>query len=106
MRNLKWSAAEKAIARKAFDSALHRELDAVIREAKERAARVSLVADLWELERWLTQRRQEIDRTYDYRYSVLPVVFRNLIRQGRLREQELDGLAEDKLAQIRWLEEI
>ncbi len=31
----KWSPAEKTIARKAFDLALHRELDAVIREAKE-----------------------------------------------------------------------
>jgi len=101
MRDLKWSATEKAIARRAFDSALQRELDAVIQEAKERAARVSQPADLWELEHWLTQRRKEIDRTYDYRYSVLPLVFRNLIRDGRLSEQELQGLAEDKLAYIR-----
>ena len=101
MRDLKWSATEKAIARKAFDSALQRELDAVIREAKERAAKIAQPADLWELERWLTQRRHEIDRTYDYRYSVLPLVFRTLIRNGRLTEQELRGLAEGKLAYIR-----
>jgi hypothetical protein len=54
------SAAEKAIARKAFDAALQRELDAVIREAKERAACIALPADLWELERWLTQCREDI----------------------------------------------
>ena len=101
MRDLKWSAAEKAIARKAFDSALKRELDAVIREARERAASIAQPADLWELEHWLTQRRQQIDRTYDYRYSVLPLVFRTLIRDGRLTDQELHGLAEDKLAYIR-----
>ena len=101
MRNLKWSAAEKIIARNAFDSALRRELETVLREAKDRAARIEQTSELWELERWLTQRRKEIDRTYDYRYSVLPLVFRTLIRDGRLDEQELHGLAEDKLAYIR-----
>jgi hypothetical protein len=28
-------------------------------------------SDLWELERYLTERRKEIDSRYDYRYSVL-----------------------------------
>ena len=71
MRNLKWSSAEKAIARKAFDRALNQDLDAVI------------------------------DREYDYRYSVLLTVFAGLIRKGRLREEDLQGLAEDKLGHIR-----
>jgi hypothetical protein len=102
MRDLKWSAKEKAIARKAFDSALQRELDAVIRDAKDRAAKIAHPSDLWELEHWLGERRKEIDRTYD-RYSVLPLVFGNLIREERLRETELHGLAEDKLAYIRQL---
>jgi photoprotection regulator FRP-like protein len=101
--DLKWSAAEKTIARKAFDSALRRELETVLREAKDRAARIGQTSELWDLERWLTQRRQQIDRTYDYRYSVLPLVFGTLIREGRLSEQELHGLAEDKLACIRQL---
>jgi hypothetical protein len=38
---------------------------------------------------------------YDYRYSVLLVVFGYLVREGRLRMEELNGLAEDKLASIR-----
>ena len=101
VHNLKWSAAEKAIARKAFDLALQRELEAVIREAKDQAARVEQPSDLWELEHYLTQRRNEIDRKYVYRYSVLPLVFGSLLREGRLSEQELDGLGEDKLAYIR-----
>ena len=93
--------AEKAIARQAFDSALQRELDAVTREAKERAANIAQPADLWKLEQWLGEQRKEIDRTYDYRYSVLPLVFANLIRQGRLTEQELLGLNEEKLDYVR-----
>ena len=71
-RDLKWSPTEKAIARKAFDRALGRELQAVILEAKSKAAKIHEPSGLWELERYLTQCRHEIDRKYDYRYSVLP----------------------------------
>jgi hypothetical protein len=45
----------------------------------------------------LTQRRQEIDAKYDFRYSVLPLVFANLLREGRISEDDLRGLGEDKL---------
>jgi hypothetical protein len=96
-RDLRWSQKEKAIARKAFDLALTRELDAVIRQAKERATRLQEPDELWEMEHWLTQRRQEIDAKYDFRYSVLPLVFANLLRDGRISEDDLRGLGEDKL---------
>jgi hypothetical protein len=101
MRNLKWSPTEKAIARKAFERALQRELEAVMAEAKDRAGKIQQPSDLWELERYLTERRKEIDRQYDYRYSMLVIVFGNLLRQGKLSEQELHGLGEDKLDPIR-----
>lgn len=101
MRELKWSPAEKVIARKAFHLALSRELDAVIREAKDRAAKLEEPSELWELESWLTQRRREIDRTYDFRYSVLPLVFAVLLRDGRIGEDDLHGLSQDKLERIR-----
>ena len=100
MRDLKWSPAEKAIARKAFDQALGRELEAVILEAKSKAAKIREPSGLWELEQYLTQCRQEIDRKYDYRYSVLPLVLANLLSGGRLNENELHGLSEDKLGYI------
>ena len=99
-RDFTWSHAEKAIARKAFNLALGRELDAVIREAKHRASKITQPSELWDLEHYLTGRRQSIDRTYDYRYSVLPRVLGDLIRKGRLTEDDLHGLSEDKLAYI------
>jgi Photoprotection regulator fluorescence recovery protein len=101
MHHLKWSPAEKAIARKAFDRALQTELRAVIRKTKEMAGKIEQPSDLWELESYLTRRRHEIDRQYDYRYSVLLMVFGALIRKGRLREEDLQGLAEEKLTHIR-----
>ena len=100
MFDFKWSHAEKVIARQAFDLALRNELKATISEAKERAAKISEPAELWELEDWLAERRQDIDQRYDYRYSVLPIVFARLIHDGRLREDDLTGLCPEKLEEI------
>ena len=101
IRDLTWSAAEKAVARRAFNQALEREFEAVIRKTKERAAKIREVQDLWKLEDWLGERRREIDEKFDYRYSQLPRVFGVLIRDGRLSEGDLQGLGPDKLDFIR-----
>ena len=98
-----WSRSEKTIARKAFDIALGRELHEVIQEAKKMASQIKQSSDLWDLEHYLTQRRKEIDRKYDYRYSQLPHVFGRLLYESRLSEEELHGLGEDKLKSIRSL---
>ena len=96
-----WSKSEKVLARTAFDAALGRELHEVIQEAKKMASQIQPSSDLWDLEHYLTQRRKEIDRKYDYRYSRLTDVFGRLLYENRLREEELDGLRADKLKAIR-----
>jgi len=96
-----WSKSEKAIARTAFDAALGRELHEVIQRAKQMASEIGQSSDLWDLEHYLTERRKEIDRKYDYRYSQLTQVFGRLLHEKRLREEELHGLREDKLKPIR-----
>jgi Photoprotection regulator fluorescence recovery protein len=104
MGNLRWSPAEKAIARKVFDRALQRELEEVVQDVKKMAASIKEASDMWELERFLTRRRKEIDQLYDYRYSVLPLVFANLVSRGRIQKEELNGLTEDKLRYVQLLE--
>ena len=101
MYELKWSHAEKTVARRAFDLALGKELEALLQEAKDRAAGIEDPSELWDLESWLTERRREIDRRYDYRYSILPLVFAQLLRDGHLTEDDLHGLGQEKLALIR-----
>jgi hypothetical protein len=98
-----WSRSEKIIARTAFDAALGRELHQVIREAQKMASQIRQSSDLWDLEHYLTQRRKEIDRKYDYRYSQLTHVLGRLLHEGRLSDEELRGLHEDKLEPIRSL---
>ena len=96
-----WSRSEKAVARTAFDAALKRDLHEVMEEARQMANQIEQPSDLWDLEHYLTQRRKEIDRKYDYRYSQLTHVFGRLLHEKRLREEELRGLGEDKLKPIR-----
>ncbi|HEY1481464.1 MAG TPA: hypothetical protein VGF19_01965 [Candidatus Acidoferrum sp.] len=79
---------------------MKRELQDVMQKTKQMANRIKEPANVWELEHYLTERRKEIDRKYDYRYSQLTQVFGRLLYEKRLREEELRGLREDKLKSI------
>lgn len=98
-----WSKSEKAIARTAFDAALKRELHEVMQETKQRANQINEPADLWDLEHYLKERRKEIDRKYDYRYSRLRHVLGRLLYEDRVSEEDLRGLRDDELKSIRSL---
>ena len=102
----RWSKSEKAIARKVFEAALGGELHEVIERAKQMANEIQQSPDLWDLEHYLTERRKEIARKYDYRYSQLTQVFGRLLYEGRVSEQDLRGLGDDKLKSIRSLAEL
>lgn len=101
IRELRWTNAEKVIARRVFEQALRAELADTKREVEKRLAKIKEAEDLWSLEDYIMRRRQEIDFRYDFRYSVLPEVFGELLRAGRIREQDLRGLGEDKLMFVR-----
>ena len=73
----------------------------MIQEAKQMASQMQEPSNLWELEHYLTERRKQIDRTYDYRYSQLTLVFGKLLCESRLGEEGLRGLRENKLKSIR-----
>ena len=96
-----WSRSEKAIARKAFDAALKRELHEVMQETKKKASQINEPDDLWDLEQYLTERRKDINRKYDTRGSRLKDVLGRLLYENRLGEEELRGLREEKMKSIR-----
>src|SRR6267378_3857223 len=73
--NARWTAAEKKVARRAFDQALERHLSAIIAEAKRMMANVANPSDLWGVEAYLTESRKTVDRIYQFRYSHLLRVF-------------------------------
>ena len=77
-----------------------------MREAKEMANKIKAPDDVWDLERYLTERRKDIDRRYEFRSSRLTQVFGTLLYEGRVTEEELRGLGEDKIKAIRTCAEI
>ncbi len=100
MNEISWSKDDKQIARRAFDAAKEREYKQLISKTRQMADAMREPQDLWHLHDFLTETRREIDEKYDYRYSQLIFVFARLIYQGWLTLEELEGLAEDKLARI------
>jgi len=100
MHDLKWSEREKKVARQVFDAALQQELVEVLAKFKEMAAHAEKTEDIWSIEEWLGQQRRNIETKYDFRYSQLIMLFGRLMREGRITEQQLEGIAEEKLAFI------
>lgn len=100
MDHITWSKREKQIARKAFDDAYERECAAMGEKVREMANSIAEPDDIWALHSFLSKRRREIDKAYDYRYSVLITVFGLSMRTGWLTEDDLEGLSEDKISKI------
>jgi hypothetical protein len=86
--DLSWSASEKKAARRIYDAAA-------------RAVAVATPSEMWAIEDHLRRQRRELDELFDYRYSILPLTFARLIREGHLDEGRLGELSEEKAKFIR-----
>ena len=106
MNDFKWSKAEEEIAKKAVDKASKREIDKMIQTIKENY-KLDDPDKLWTLSEILNKQEKEIDQLHDYRNSRLGIVFLGiLIKRGFLSIDELNGLSEDKLEQIKKIEDL
>ncbi len=101
MNDFKWSHAEKNLSRRAFEQTLESELGEVLAEFKAKAAAAGTPEEMWNVQRFLASKEREIEEKYDYRYSRLILVFARLLREGRVQEDQLAGLSEEKLTFIR-----
>ena len=103
MYDLKWTDSEKKLARRVFDEALESALARTLSDFKARAAAAETPSAMWVVGDYLHRSRRDIDETFNYRYSKLPLVFAMLIRKGHLDMARLSGLSEEKLEVIRRL---
>ena len=95
-----WTKTEEQIAQKAFKKAYEREINDLIQTVRENASEIAELDDLWQLNDFLSAKRHHIDGKYDYRESVLLFVFAQLIQEGWLYLDDLEGLSKDKLTKI------
>lgn len=105
MTETEWSKREKEIARRVFEAAYRRECMAALEVVRKMAAEIDDPTDLWRLSEYLVKMRKEVDEKYDYRYSVLPIVFARLIHEEWIKPEDLAGLSEEKLEKIRQIAE-
>ncbi|MBW1700216.1 MAG: hypothetical protein JRH18_22525 [Deltaproteobacteria bacterium] len=82
MHDLKWSKTEKKIARAAFEKAYQSECLDIIKKIRTKVKEISEPDNIWRFHDFLTEKRDEIDERYDYRYSKLILVFARLINEG------------------------
>jgi hypothetical protein len=101
MNDIKWSEAEKKIARRAFDAALKNECEALVIKLKVLAEKAENSDDVWAIHDYLTEQRKTIDGKYDYRYSQLIVVFGRLLREKWIEDKDIEGLSAEKIQAIR-----
>lgn len=95
-----WSAAERKIARRAYQAAFLRQCTAITEKAKRMFDSSSPPYGIWRLHDYLSRERRKVDLKYDYRYSVLISVFAQLLSEGWLKKDDLDGLDTEKIEQI------
>lgn len=100
MNDFKWSKTEKKIARAAFEKAYQRECSDLIEKIRTKAGEITAPDNMWRFHDFLTQKREAIDEKYDYRYSVLILVFTRLVNDGWLDFNDLKGLADNKIDRI------
>lgn len=98
---MNWSRTEKAVARKAFDTAYHNECASILMETRKRLACITDPEDVWEINDYLWDKRKEINGKYDYRYSVLLDVLTLLVCEGWVSLDALEGLNEEKQGYIK-----
>ncbi|VVB67359.1 Uncharacterised protein [uncultured archaeon] len=101
MSATEWSKQEKEIARRAFKAAYSRECMAIAESVRKMASEINDPIGLWQLHDFLTEKRKETDEKYDFRYSVLPLVFARLLCEGWIKQEDLAGISEQKLQEIR-----
>ncbi|OGB33945.1 MAG: hypothetical protein A3F78_14070 [Burkholderiales bacterium RIFCSPLOWO2_12_FULL_61_40] len=101
MHDLKWSESEKKLSRRVFEAALQAELADITAKFKAKAAAVTTPDEMWAVREFLAKHQREIEQKYDYRYSQLILALARLVREGRIAEEQLHGLSEEKLSYIR-----
>jgi hypothetical protein len=98
---LRWAAAEKKTARRAFDKAFDRHCEAITSEVRRMLENLTAPPDIWRVQEYLSEHRKTVDRIYRYSYSGLIMIFSILMRDGWLTEADLVGLQPEKLARIK-----
>jgi hypothetical protein len=97
---IQWSSQEQQIAKAAFEVAHTREATELVEFVRNQAIGISAVEDLWKLNDFLSARRHNLDGKYADCPNTLMFVLAELLRDGWLKIEDLEGIAKEKLTKI------
>jgi hypothetical protein len=97
---VQWSFQEQQIAKVAFERAHAREVEELLAFVRQQAAAINAVEDLWKLNDFLSARRHNLDGKYADCPNTLMFVLAELLRDGWLQLNDLEGLAKEKVTKI------
>ena len=101
MRYFDWSNTEKILARQAYDRAYERECTKIKEKVHGMLSRTEDPKEIWKIDDYLRKNRRDMDSKYDYRYSILIVVFGKLMKEGLILDSDIDKLSKDKIDAIK-----
>ena len=95
-----WNKTEEEIGQKALKKAYEREINDLIQTVRESAIQIVRLDDLWQLNDFLSAKRHHLDGKYNYSDSMLLFILAQLIQEGWLYLDDLEGLSQNKLTKI------
>jgi hypothetical protein len=101
MRYFDWSNTEKILARQAYDRAYERECTKILEKVHGMLSSMEDPKEIWKIDDYLRNNRRDMDSKYDYRYSILIIVFGKLMREGLILDSDIDKLSKDKIDAIK-----
>ena len=99
----KWTQLEKVIARRTFDRAYSKECTHIFNKVKVMLSNMKDPKEIWKIGDYLYKEQIKTSEKYDYRYSVLIMVFGRLMRDGLIEEPDLHGLEQEKIERIKFI---
>lgn len=95
-----WTVEEQDLARRVFERALKRELEALIETLRSQTAALNSAEDVWRLHDFLSIQRHAIEGRVAFQLTGLLFVFAGFVRDGLASLEEFQGLSEDKRFKI------
>lgn len=91
IKTVTWSKSDKESARYLFELGKKRDYQKLILSIRNFS--LEMDENIWDLKEFLDAKAKEFDAKYDYRYSMLPILFACYIEEGLLSINDLESFS-------------
>jgi hypothetical protein len=95
-----WTTTEIEISQRVLNKAYERETETLVSQVQHKINNMTDIEQLWQVHDILSAKRYDLDGKYDARESMLIFTFAQLLKEGWISLEELNGLDQAKLAKV------